>query len=155
MLVIIEQLCLYLISPRRKISGRYCFGVVRPSEAFPSVLLSVRPPVRPSCFSIRTDILVMDFQILLSFYRNMYLHMKTAHIRFRCTAPTGNRGMALCYFQIYIVDRSTLSLRRIVKSLASYHGPSVQAGSCLQISEESTGYGSQVDKNKQVADNRQ
>jgi len=49
--------------------------------------------------------LVMDFQILLSFYRNMYLHMRTAHTRFGCTAPTGNRVMALVYFQIYIVDR--------------------------------------------------
>jgi len=46
----------------------------------------------------------MDFQILLSFYRNMNLHMWTAHTRFGCTAPTGNRVMALCYFQIYIVD---------------------------------------------------
>jgi len=25
--------------------------------------------------------------------------------RFHCTAPTGNRVMALFYFQIYIVDR--------------------------------------------------
>ena len=29
--------------------------------------------------------------ILLSFYRNMNLHMRTAHTRFGCTAPTGNR----------------------------------------------------------------
>ena len=58
--------------------------------------LSVRPkPFRLSCFSVRTHILVMDFQILLSFYRNMYLHMRTAHTRFGCTAPTGNRVMAL------------------------------------------------------------
>ena len=38
-----------------------CFGVVRPSES-PSVRLSVRP----SSFSVRMHILVMDFQILLS-----------------------------------------------------------------------------------------
>jgi len=30
--------------------------------------------------------------------------MRTAHTKFGCTAPTGNRVMALCYFQIYIVD---------------------------------------------------
>ena len=48
-----------------------------------------------------------NIQILLSFYRNMFLHMRTAHTRFRCTAPTGNRVMALCYFQIYLVDRYT------------------------------------------------
>ena len=48
-------------------------------------------PFCPSSFSLRTHILVMDFQILLSFYRNMYLHMRTAHTRFGCTPPTGNR----------------------------------------------------------------
>ena len=31
-------------------------------------------------FSVRTHILVMDIQILLSFYRNMNLHMRTAHL---------------------------------------------------------------------------
>ena len=31
----------------------------------------------------------------------MYLHMRTAHTRFGCTPPTGNRVMALFYFQIY------------------------------------------------------
>jgi len=50
-------------------------------------------------------ILVMDFQILLSFYRDMYLHMRTAHTKFGCTAPTGNKVMALFYFQTYIEDR--------------------------------------------------
>jgi len=40
---------------------------------------------RPSPFSVRTHNLVMDFQILFSFYRNMYLHMRTAHTRFGCT----------------------------------------------------------------------
>ena len=35
--------------------------------------------------------------------------------------------------------------RRIVKSLASYHWPSGKAVSGLQRSEESTGYGTQVD----------
>ena len=63
--------------------------------------------------------------------------------------------------------------RRIVKSLTSNHWPSGKAFSCLQRSEESTGYGTQedylwngiknvnngvkphMDKNKQVADNRQ
>ena len=78
--------------------GGYYFGVIRPFEAFPSV--------RPSRFSFRTHIFVMDFQIVLSFYRNMNLHMRTAHNRCRCTALTGNRVMAFCYFQIYIVDRS-------------------------------------------------
>ena len=78
--------------------GGYYFGVIRPFEAFPSV--------RPSRFSFRTHIFVMDFQIVLSFYRNMNLHMRTAHTRFCCTALTGNRVMAFCYFQIYIVDRS-------------------------------------------------
>jgi len=68
--------------------------------------LSVRSlSVRLSRFSVRTHILVMEFQIILSLYRNMYLHMRTAHTEFGCTAPNGNRVMALCYFQIYIVDR--------------------------------------------------
>ena len=62
-------------------------------------------PRRKILFSVQTHFLVMDFQILLSFYRNMYLHMRTAQTRFGCTAPTGNRVTALCYFQIYIVDR--------------------------------------------------
>ena len=31
----------------------------------------------------------------------------SAHTRFSCTAPTGNRVMALCYCQIYILDRWT------------------------------------------------
>ena len=66
-----------------------------------------RLSVRPSRFSIRTHILVTDFQILLSFYRFMYLHMRTARKMFRCTAQTGNRVTTLCYFQIYIVDRYT------------------------------------------------
>ena len=38
-----------------------------------------------------------------------------------------------------------VDLRRIVKSLASYHWPSGKAVNCLQNSEESTGYGTQVD----------
>ena len=33
--------------------------------------------------------------------------MRTTHTRFGCTAPTGNKVMALCYFQIYLVDRYT------------------------------------------------
>jgi len=37
-----------------------------------SVLLSNRP----SRFSVQTHIFLMDFQILLSFYRNMYMHNK-------------------------------------------------------------------------------
>ena len=64
--------------------------------------LSVRPSILLSCFSVWTHILVMDFQIILSFYRNMNLHTK-----FGCTAPTGNRVMALCYFKTYIVDSET------------------------------------------------
>ena len=53
--------------------------------------------------SVQTYTLVMDFQILLSLYRNMNMHMRTAHTTFGCTAST--RVMALCYFQIHIVDR--------------------------------------------------
>ena len=34
--------------------------------------------------------------------------MRTANTRFGCTAPTGNRVMALCYFQIYIDKLSAL-----------------------------------------------
>jgi len=37
-----------------------------------SVLLSICP----SRFSVQTHIFLMDFQILLSFYRNMYVHNK-------------------------------------------------------------------------------
>ena len=48
-----------------------------------------------------------NIQILLSFCRNMFLHMRTAHTKFGSIAPTGNRVMALCYFQIYLVDRYT------------------------------------------------
>ena len=61
----------------------------------------------------------MDFQNLSSFYRNMYLHMRTAHTRFGCTAPAGNR---VCYFQIYIVIRTHIfrlyySLRKILRGI--------------------------------------
>ena len=74
-------------------------------------LKPVRPSVRQSRFSAQMHIWVMNFQILLAFYRNKYLYMRTtAHTKFGCTAPTGNRVMALCYFQIYIVDRLTFCL---------------------------------------------
>ena len=76
--------------------------------------LSVRPKpfpsFRPSIDSVRTHIFVMDFHILLSFYRNMYLHMRTAHNKYGCTTLTGNRVTALCYFQIYIVDSWQINL---------------------------------------------
>ena len=62
--------------------------------------------------SVQTYILVMDSQILLSFHRNMKLHMRMAHTRFGCTAPTGNRVMDLFYFQICIVDRQTKDIER-------------------------------------------
>jgi len=38
--------------------------------------------------------------MLLSFYRNMYLHLRTAHTMFGCTASI---VYGLCYFQMYIV----------------------------------------------------
>ena len=47
---------------------------------------------------------------VIVFYRNMSLHMRMAHTRFGCTAPTGNTVMAPCYFQIYIVDREIFCL---------------------------------------------
>ena len=47
-------------------------------------------PFHSPSFSLRTHILVMGFQILLSIYRNMNLHMRTAHTRFGFTPP-GNR----------------------------------------------------------------
>ena len=97
----IAKVCYY---PRQNISGgRGSRDIVSALSVCPN--LSVSLSVRPSRFSVRTHILVMDFQILLSFYRNMNLQMRTAHTRFCCTAPTGNRVMALCYLQIYIVDR--------------------------------------------------
>ena len=69
-------------------------------------LKPVRPSVRQSRFSARLHIWVMNFQILLAFYRNKYLYMRTAHTRFGCIAPTGNRVMSLRYFQhIYIYSR--------------------------------------------------
>ena len=88
--------------------GGYCFDVVSPSEAFPSITLFC-----PDAY------LGNGFQILLSFYRNMYLHMRTAHTRFGCTAPAGNR---VCYFQIYIVIRTHIfrlyySLRKILRGI--------------------------------------
>jgi len=43
-----------------------------------------------------------DFIVILQEYKLAY---EDSHIKFGCTAPTGNRVMALCYFQIYIVDR--------------------------------------------------
>ena len=36
--------------------------------------------------------------------------MRTAHNKYGCTALTGNRVTALCYFQIYIVDSRQINL---------------------------------------------
>ena len=166
-------LTLYIVIPRRKIlRGGILFW------RCPSVRsLSVRR----SRFSVQTHILVMVFQISLPFNRNMYLHMGTAHTRFACT--TGNRVIALCYFQLYIVDSKTfcpdtylgngfsdfiipcrrfwggysfgvvcpsclflsVQLAMDYRKLTCYWPRRGKAVSCLQRSEQSTGYGTQVD----------
>ena len=79
----------------------YLVSLLSPAERFRGdivLALSVRSlSVRPS---VRTHILVLDFQIILSFYRNMNLHMRTAHTRFNCTATTGNIVMAFVSFNL-------------------------------------------------------
>ena len=92
----------FFIPPTKRFQGGYLFWRCLSIRSLPRL----NPSVHPSRFSVWTLILVMDFQILLSFYRNLYLHMRVAHIRVGCTAPTGNRVMALCYIQIYIVELS-------------------------------------------------
>ena len=76
----------------------------------------------------------MDFQIVLSpaedFEGDIVLVLSVRPSSLRPQADYGLRK----------VDQ-----RRTVKSLASYHWPSGNAVSCLQKSEESTGYGTQVD----------
>ena len=98
-----QDLLLFLSPPTKRFQGGgYLFWRCLSVRSLPRL----NPSVHPSRFSVWTLILVMDFQILLSFYRNLYLHMRVAHIRVGCTAPTGNRVMALCYIQIYIVELS-------------------------------------------------
>jgi len=73
--------------------GGYCFGVVRPTEAFPAV--------RPAFLSRRT--------------------------RFRCTAPTGNRVMALCYFQIYRMHFLVIDFQILLSPAEDFEGDIILA----------------------------
>ena len=86
------ELSFNIIIPRRKISGEILF------------CLSVYPSVRFFCPDAYLCSGFLDFIVILQEYE-LALHMRTAHTKFGCTSPTGNRVMALCYFQIYIVNR--------------------------------------------------
>ena len=85
-----KHIYIYIIEGKSFLSwGGDCFGVVRPSGAFSSVCPSVT-----LFLSKRISYHIISY---ISFYRNMYLHMRTAHTRFRCTTLTWHRVMALCY----------------------------------------------------------